>query len=201
MKRFANGVFVLLAATATCAVPTAARAQERVVVGLRGSYVPLYSGNASGGRNDGWGMTAEIALPLDVLGAFEAAGFYTLVPGSDDPSGRRSRIQMGGGTLSLSRGIESRLSVVGLVGFGVVAYSGSSSSAAPCVPPYCAGVGSGPSGRHPTFIGGLGLESALKGRVRARADVKLHLPIGADASGVTGDRRTDVGVGLRYLLW
>jgi len=182
-------------------VPSVVRAQARIEVGVRGSYVPLYEGDATVGPTHGWGVTTQVAVTLDPAGASEAAVFYTLVPRDEDPYNRTPRIQMAGVLVSLSRGIRSRLTGVGMVGLGVIAYT--PQPIVPCVPPGCfqEGGGSYARERHPTFVAGLGIEGALSSRLRVRADVKEHLPVGAgEASGGTGERRTDIGIGLRLLL-
>ena len=202
MSRPFNRHLALLAVLGVaCANPAAVWAQGRLEVSARGSWVPLTSGNATFGPTHGWGLTTSVAITLDQLGASEVYGFYTLVPRNTNPYYRTPRIQMAGAMLSLSLGIESRLTGVGMVGVGVINYS--AELAGPCDQPFCApdGIVSYRGGRHPTFIAGLGLEGALSSRLRLRADVKEHLPIGDEESaGFTGDRRSDIGVGLRYLV-
>jgi hypothetical protein len=201
MNRAVENTVLLLVTVGTWIVPVEARAQGRVEVGLRGSYLPLYSGDATVGSTHGWGVTTQIAVTLDSSGATEVSGFYTLVPRDKDPYNRTPRIQMAGGMVSLSRGIESRLTGVGMLGLGIIDYSPVDLGS--CELPLCFAEGGGSYGRerHPTFIAGVGVEGALTPRVRIRIDVKQHLPLGADdATGGTGERRTDVGVGLRVLL-
>ena len=178
-----------------------AQARGRVVVELRGSYVPLTEGNATVGATHGLGVTTQLGVTLDSIGANEVHVFYTLVRGRDGRDGRSPRVQMAGAMLSLSRGIESRLTGVGAVGVGIINYT--SENAGACDLSYCSpdSGGSFPGGHHPTFIAGVALEAAVAARFRVRADIREHFPIGAgDAAGFTGDRRSDVGVGVRYLI-
>lgn len=179
--------------------PAVAHAQGRIAVGARLSYVPLTSGDATYGAVHGWGLTAQVAVTLDDIGATEVYGFYTLVPRDEDPYNRAPRLQMAGAMLSISRGIESRLTGVGMVGMGIINYTADASGR--CDQPFCSPEGgvSYPGGRHPTFILGVGLEAALASRFRIRADIKEHLPLRA-GSGFTSERRSDIGVGLRYVL-
>lgn len=181
--------------------PAAGRAQGGVAVGLRGSYLPLYSGDATVGPTHAWGLTTQVWVTMDSTGALEGSGFYTLVPRDDDPYNRTPRIQMAGAVVSLSRGIDTDLTGLGMVGLGLIDYS--PRDRGPCEPPICfaEGGGSYARARHVTFIGGLGIEAAVSPRLRVRLDVKQHLPIGAeDAPGGTGERRTDIGLGVRFRL-
>ncbi len=199
MARSARRTLATLAAIGVaCATASMARAQGKVEAGLRGSYVPLGSGDATRGRTAGLGMTAQIAVTLDAIGSTEASAFYTFVPRDE---GRTPRIQMAGALLSVTGGIDRRLTGVGMAGVGIIDYTASGSS--PCDLPFCSpdGGGSYPGGRHPTVILGLGIEGALSSRFRMRADVAEHLPVGVDDDETfTGSRRSDIGIGLRYLL-
>lgn len=202
MRRAAGRRWLIVAAASFASLtPSGAHAQRRVAIDVRRSYVPLYEGDAAVGPSHGWGVTTQAAVTLDSLGALEVSGFYTVVPRGDEPTQRTPRIQMAGVVMSVSRGIESSLTAVGTVGFGLIQYSPHEVGA--CEPPLCfaEGGGSYARARHATFIGGLGVEGAVTPRWRLRLDVKEHLPIGLrDAPGDTGERRTDIGFGIRFLV-
>lgn len=174
-----------------------AEAQTTFQVGVRGTYIPLNSGNATFGRAYGTGVTTQAAVAFGTGGTSELEAFYTLVPRSD----RSPRIQLAGALFSLSRGIESRLTGVGTVGLGVSDWA--SGVSGPCVGFFCSpdGIRSFGNGRYPTVIAGLGVEAQLLPSLRLRADLRQHLPVGADdADGESGKRRSDIGLGLRYLF-
>jgi hypothetical protein len=201
MSRAAFAVLVLCGLVANEVSPAVALAQGRVQVGVRASYVPLSEGNATFGPTRGLGLTTQVGLTLDSIGASELSGFYTLVPRSEALGSRRQRIQMAGALLSLTRGIERAFTVMGAIGLGVINYT--AWGGGPCDLPFCSPDGGGRygGGRHPTFIGGLGLEGAATPRVRLRADVRAHIPLGADDdAGFPGERRTEYGLGVSYVV-
>lgn len=177
-----------------------ALAQGRVQVGVRASYMPLSEGNATYGATRAVGLTAQVGLALDTLGAAEVSGFYTLMPRSEGLGNRMQRIQMASALLSLTRGVESAFTAMGALGFGVINYT-AWGVGGPCDLPFCSpdGFASYRGGRHPTFVGGLGLEGAATSRVRLHLDARAHLPLGADDdAGFPGERRTEFGVGVSY---
>lgn len=202
MSRRAFAVAVLCGLLASGASPANALAQGRLQVGVRASYMPLSEGNATFGPTRAVGLTAQVGLTLDSLGASEVTGFYTLMPRSDALGNAMQRIQMVGALLSLTRGIEHAFTAMGAVGLGVINYTAWGPDG-PCDQPFCSpdGMASHRGGRHPTFIGGLGVEGAATLRVRLRADVRAHIPLGAgDDAGFPGERRTEVGVGVSYVV-
>lgn len=201
MSRRSFAAVLLCGVVAHGGSPDVALAQGRVQVGVRASYLPLSEGNATFGPRRGLGLTAQVGLTLDSIGASEVSGFYTLVPRSEALDSRMQRIQMAGALLSLTRGIERAFTVMGALGFGVINYT--AWGGGPCDQPFCSpdGVEGYRGGRHPTFIGGLGLEGAATSRVRLRADVRAHIPLGADDhAGFPGERRTEYGLGVSYVV-
>jgi hypothetical protein len=177
------------------------RAQPSIEAGLRGSYLPLYAGDATVGAVHGLAATVHAGLVLGPEGQVEVEAFYTFSPRDTDPYNRAPRIQLAGGLLHLSRGVDAAVSAVGTVGVGLVDIAPEETG--PCNPPLCFDEG-GPSYRDavlPTAIGGLGLDLALQGPVRLRLDARGHLPLGADDNaGDSGKLRLEVGAGLRILL-
>jgi hypothetical protein len=188
-----------------CALVVAAsgglEAQTRVELGLRGSYLPLYSGDATVGSVHNWAATVDAALLLGPHGGTGVAAFYSISPRSSDPSNRAPRIQLGGLLLTLSRGVETSMSAVGAIGLGFIDVAADGRSG--CEPPVCFDEG-GPSfgdARLPTAIAGVGFDLTLGGPLRLRLDARGHLPLGADdADGDAGDLRIDIGAGFRLLV-
>jgi hypothetical protein len=179
----------------------AAKAQTRVEVGLRGSYLPLYSGDATVGSVHNWAATVDAALLLGPNGEAGVAAFYTISSRDSDPYNRAPRIQLAGLLLTLSRGNQASISGVGAFGLGFIDVTAEPISG--CEPPLCFAEG-GPSfrdARLPTVIGGLGFEARIGGPLRLRLDARAHLPLGEDeAHGDSGRLRLDIGAGFRFLV-
>lgn len=185
----------------SCAFPASAEGQTRVEIGLRGGYLPLYSGDATVGGVHSWAAAIDAALLLGPRGEAGIAAFYAISPRDSDPYNRTPRIQLAGLLLSLSRGVLTSVSAVGALGLGFIVVTPDAMPA--CEPPRCFAEG-GPSfrdARLPTAIGGLGFDVRLVGPVRLRLDARAHLPLGADdEDGDSGKLRLDIGAGLRLLV-
>lgn len=174
------------------------QAQRAVEISVRGSYLPLSSDEAAAGSTHGWGITPQVAFTLDPYRSVQLEVYYTVVPSSSDPANLTPRMQMAGGMLELTRGIEERFSPVAMVGVGLIAYSPGTGLAG-C--PNCLGGTVAPfsDAVHAVATGGLGVEAGLTPRLRLRADLKAHQPFGTgDRGGGTVARRTEYGLALRF---
>jgi hypothetical protein len=183
------------------ALPSYASAQIGFHVGFRGSYLPLYRGDATVGSVSGSAATLEAGLSLGASRQTEVSSFYTISPRSDDPYNRRPQIVLAGILLSIWRGVHSPIGPV--FSFGLGAIDVVPSRIENCEPPLCFNEG-GPNygdARFATAIGGLGLDIRIIENLRLRVDGRVHWPLGADeAAGQTADRRLEIGAGIRWLI-
>jgi hypothetical protein len=169
--------------------------------GVRGSYLPLYGGDATVGSVNGSAATLEAGLSLGASGRAEVSSFYTISPRSDDPYNRTPQIVLAGILLSVWRGVDTSVGPVLSVGLGAIDVV--PSRIENCEPPLCFNEG-GPTfrdARFATVVGGLGLDVRIIENLRLRVDGRAHLPLGADdAAAQSGDLRPEIGAGIRWLI-
>jgi hypothetical protein len=183
------------------ALPSNAGAQLGFHVGVRGSYLPLYGGDATVGSVSGSAATLEAGLSLGASRQTEVSSFYTISPRSDDPYNRTPQIVLAGLLLSVWRGVDSPVGPVFSLGLGAIDVV--PSRIENCEPPLCFNEG-GPTfgdARFVTAVGGLGLDIRIVENLRLRVDGRVHWPLGADeAAAQTGDRRLEIGAGIHWLM-